>query len=42
MGLFKSSGRKKPNESGMTLLQGLLILAIIGIAAYVLLTLLAG
>ncbi len=41
MGLFKS-GRKKPNESGMTLLQGLLILAIIGIAVYVLLTLLAG
>lgn len=35
MGLFKSSSRKKPYESGLSLLQGLLILAIIGIVAAV-------
>ncbi|HWK70075.1 MAG TPA: hypothetical protein VNS29_04460 [Burkholderiaceae bacterium] len=38
MSLFKSSGRKKPDESGLSLLQGLGILALIGIAAAVLLT----
>lgn len=31
MGLFKSSSGKKPYESGLSLLQGLGILAIIGI-----------
>lgn len=34
MGLFKSSDRGK-NESGLSLLQGLLILAIIGIVVTV-------
>lgn len=37
MSLFKSSGRKKPNDSGLSLLQGLGILALIGIIAAVLL-----
>lgn len=37
MGLFKSSGRKRPNEAGLSLLQGLGILALIGIGLYVLL-----
>lgn len=41
MGIFKSSGKKK-GESGLSLLQGLLILAIIGIAASVLFKYLAG
>ncbi|WP_255474878.1 hypothetical protein [Pusillimonas sp. ANT_WB101] len=36
MGLFKSSSRKKPYESGLSLLQGLGILAIIGIVLVVL------
>ncbi len=35
MGLFKSSSRKKPYESGLSLLQGLGILAIIGIVLVV-------
>lgn len=34
MGLFKSTDKKK-NESGLSLLQGLLILAILGIVAAV-------
>ncbi len=42
MGLFKSSGRKKPDEAGLSLLQGLLILAIIGIVLAVVFTQLAG
>ncbi|AEC19884.1 hypothetical protein PT7_1344 [Pusillimonas sp. T7-7] len=37
MSLFKSSGRKKPNDSGLSLLQGLGILALIGIIVAVLL-----
>ncbi|SHG75976.1 hypothetical protein [Pollutimonas bauzanensis] len=41
MGLFKSSGRKKPDEAGLSLLQGLLILAIIGIVLAVVFTQLA-
>jgi hypothetical protein len=36
MGLFKSTDKKK-NESGLSLLQGLLILAILGILAAVIL-----
>lgn len=39
MGLFKSSGNKKP---GLSLLQGLLILALIGIIAAVVLSGLKG
>ncbi len=42
MGLFKSSGRKKPDEAGLSLLQGLGILAIIGIVLAVIFSLLAG
>lgn len=42
MGLFKSSGRKKPDESGLTLLQGLFILAIIGIVLAIVFNQLAG
>ncbi|WP_353146873.1 hypothetical protein [Pollutimonas bauzanensis] len=42
MGLFKSSGRKKPDEAGLSLLQGLGILAIIGIVLTVIFSLLAG
>jgi hypothetical protein len=42
MGLFKSSSRKKPDESGLSLLQGLGILALIGIAAAILFNYLAG
>ncbi len=42
MGLFKSSGRKKPDEAGLTLLQGLFILAIIGIIFAVVFNQLAG
>lgn len=38
MGLFKSSGRKRPNEAGLSLLQGLGILALLGILAAVLLS----
>ncbi|PVY61403.1 hypothetical protein [Pusillimonas noertemannii] len=35
MGLFKpTSGEKKDADSGMSLLKGLLVLAIIGIIAY--------
>jgi hypothetical protein len=41
MGLFKSSDRKK-HESGLSLLQGLFILAILGVIATVILTKLAG
>lgn len=41
MGLFKSSGSKK-RDSGLSLLQGMLILAILGIIAAVILTKLAG
>ena len=38
MGLFKpSSGDKKDVDGGMSLLKGLLILAIIGIVAYLIL-----
>lgn len=37
MSLFKSSERKKHDESGLSLLQGLGILALIGIVAAVLL-----
>ncbi|WP_257791481.1 hypothetical protein [Pollutimonas thiosulfatoxidans] len=37
MGLFKSSGRKRPDEAGLSLLQGLGILALIGIGLAVLL-----
>jgi hypothetical protein len=36
MGFFKSSTGKKPYESGLSLLQGLGILAVIGIIAAVL------
>jgi hypothetical protein len=39
MGLFKSSGKKKP---GLTLLQGLFVLAIIGVIAAVIVDRLAG
>lgn len=42
MGLFKSSNRKNNGESGLSLLQGLLILAILGIIATVIFTQLAG
>jgi hypothetical protein len=42
MGLFKSSARKKPDEAGLSLLQGLGILALIGIAAAILFKYLAG
>lgn len=41
MGLFKSSDRKK-NESGLSLLQGMLVLAVIGIVVAVIFTKLAG
>jgi len=41
MGIFKSSSNKK-GESGLSLLQGLLILAIIGIVASVFFKYLAG
>lgn len=41
MGLFKSSSDKKA-ESGLSLLQGLGILALLGIAAYVALRFFAG
>lgn len=41
MGLFKSSDRKK-QESGLSLLQGLLILAILGVIATIIVTKLAG
>jgi hypothetical protein len=37
MGLFKSSGRTKSDESGLSLLQGLGILAILGIVAAIVL-----
>jgi hypothetical protein len=36
MGLFKSSAGKKSSDSGMSLLQGLFILAVIGILLAVL------
>ncbi|MBB5217200.1 hypothetical protein [Parapusillimonas granuli] len=36
MGLFKSSSGKKSDDSGLTLLQGLFILAVIGIVLAVL------
>ena len=42
MGLFKHSGRKKPDESGLSLLQGLLILAVIGIILAIVFNQLAG
>jgi hypothetical protein len=42
MGLFKSSSGKKGSESGLSLLQGLGILALIGIAAAILFNYLAG
>jgi len=41
MGLFKSSSRKK-HESGLSLLQGLFILAVVGVIATVIVTRLAG
>jgi hypothetical protein len=41
MGLFKSSAGKK-TESGLSLLQGMLILAILGIIAAVIFNRLAG
>ncbi|WP_269845304.1 hypothetical protein [Candidimonas nitroreducens] len=41
MGLFKSSDRKK-HESGLSLLQGLFILAILGVIATIIVTKLAG
>ncbi|WP_255398846.1 hypothetical protein [Pollutimonas subterranea] len=42
MGLFKHSGRKKPDESGLSLLQGLFVLAIVGIILAIVFTQLAG
>jgi hypothetical protein len=42
MGLFKSSSRKKNDEGGLSLLQGLLILAILGIIGAFVFTKLAG
>lgn len=43
MGIFKSSGSNgKKGESGLSLLQGLLILAVVGIAASVFFKYLAG
>jgi len=43
MGLFKpSSGDKKDADSGMSLLKGLLVLALIGIAAYLIVNYYAG
>ncbi len=42
MGLFKHSGRKKPDESGLSLLQGLFILAVIGIILAIVFNQLAG
>jgi len=42
MGLFKSSDHKKGSESGMSLLKGLAILAILGIVASVIVNRLAG
>ena len=43
MGLFKpSSGDKKDAESGMSLLKGLFILALIGIVAYLVINHYAG
>ncbi|HUH88297.1 MAG TPA: hypothetical protein VL003_09640 [Pusillimonas sp.] len=43
MGLYKpSSEEKKDSDSGMSLLKGLFILAIIGIAAYLILNYYAG
>ncbi|WP_442592348.1 hypothetical protein ACSBPU_11950 [Parapusillimonas sp. JC17] len=41
MSLFKSSSGKKPADSGLSLLQGLLILAVIGIVLAVLFNYLA-
>jgi len=41
MGLFKSPDRKK-NESGLSLLQGMFILALLGIIGTVIVTRLAG
>ena len=43
MGLFKpTSGEKKDADSGMSLLKGLFILAIIGIVAYLIANYYAG
>lgn len=43
MGLFKpSDGRKSDADSGMSLLKGLFILAIIGIVAYLVVNYYAG
>ena len=43
MGLFKpSSGSKQDADSGMSLLKGLFVLAIIGIVAYIVLNHYAG
>jgi hypothetical protein len=42
MGLFKSSDQKKNGESGLSLLQGMLILALIGIIGAVIFSQLAG
>lgn len=43
MGLFKpSTGEKKDVDSGMSVLKGLFILALIGIAAYLILNYYAG
>lgn len=41
MGLFKSSGGKK-SESGLSLLQGMFILAVLGVIAAVIVNKLAG
>lgn len=42
MGLFKSSDRKKNEDSGLSLLQGLGILAVLGIIAAIVFNYLAG